>query len=67
MSHAKEAKILPYFASVWKCGNTVQTRKGRPLGVFELEPKDLIKENYLTKLKKLCCIKTEIKQGTEVR
>lgn len=49
--HAKEAekKNKKYcFASVWKCGNTVQTREERPLGVFELEPKDPIKENTLT-------------------
>lgn len=34
-----------------------QARKGRPLGVFELEPKDLIKENYLTCLKSFAVLR----------
>lgn len=55
--HAKEAKKIPCFASVWKCGNTVQTREERPLGVFELESEDLVKENVLTCLKSFAALR----------
>lgn len=43
--HAKEASKAPRFASVWKCEDAAQNGEERPLGVFELESKDLIKEN----------------------
>lgn len=50
-------KKIPCFASVWKCGNTVQTREERPLGVFELESEDLVKENILTCLKSFAALR----------
>lgn len=53
--YAKEAKIIPCFASVWKCGSTVQIREERLLEIFELEL--LIKENTLSCLKSFAALR----------
>lgn len=53
---AKEAKNFTMFCfclEMWKHS----PNQKRPLGVFDLEPKDLIKENYLTCLKSFAALR----------
>lgn len=47
----------PHLASVWKFRNTSQISKERSLGIYELEPKDLIKQTTLTCLKTFAALR----------